>query len=83
MHNYYLCSTWFEAKKPDKYQVIISKDLRETVLQNCHDTVIGGHFGVRKTLEKARQKYYSAGLYSYVEQYVKRCDVCSRGKHSS
>ena len=36
-----------------------------------------------KTLEKARQKYFWAGLYSYVEQYVKRCDVCARVKHSS
>ena len=53
-----------------------SKDLRETVLHHFHDTIIGGHFGVLKTLEKVR------GLYSYVEQYVKSCDVCARGKPS-
>ena len=35
---------------------------------------------MRKTLEKVRQKYYWAGLYAYVEQYVRSCDICSRGK---
>ena len=82
IHNDLLCRIWYEGKKPEKYQIIIPKDLRETVLQHCHDSIIGGHFGVRKTLEKVRQKYYWAGLYSYVEQYVKSCDVCARGKPS-
>ena len=74
MYNDYMCRTWFEAKKPEKYQITIPKDLVETVLQHCHDTIIGGHFGVLKTSEKVR------GPYSFVEQYVKSCDVCARGK---
>ena len=40
------------GKKPEKYQIIIPKDLRETVLQHCHDSIVGGHFGMWKTLEK-------------------------------
>ena len=82
IYNDYLCRIWFVAKKPEKYQIIIPKGLTEIVLQQCHDSVIGGHLGVRKTLEKVRQKYYWAGLFSYVEQYVKSCDVCGRGKPS-
>ena len=35
-----------------------------------------------KTLEKVRQKYYWAGLYTYIEQYVQSCDICSRGKQA-
>ena len=80
IHDDLLCRIWYEGKKPEKYQIIIPKDLRETVLQYCHDSVIGGHFGVRKTLEKVRQKYYLAGLYTYIEQYVRSCDICSRRK---
>ena len=39
-----------------------TKCLRETVLGQCHDSVIGGgHFGIRKNLEKVRQKYCWAG----------------------
>ena len=31
IYNDYLCRIWFEAKKPDKYQIIIPKDLREII----------------------------------------------------
>ena len=80
IHDDLLCRIWYEGKKPEKYQIIVPKYLRETVLQHCHDSIVGGHFGMRKTLEKVRQKYYWAGLYAYVEQYVQSCDICSRGK---
>ena len=80
IHNDYLCRIWYEGKKPERYQIIIPNSLRETVLEQCHDSVISGHFGIRKTLEKVRQKYYWAGLYKYIEQYVKSCDTCNRRK---
>ena len=82
IHDDLLCRIWYEGKKPEKYQIIVPRDLRKTVLQHCHDSIIGGHFGMRKTLEKVRQKYYWAGLYAYVEQYVRSCDICSRGKQA-
>ena len=82
IHDDLLCRIWYEGKKPEKYQIIVPKYLRETVLQHCHDSIVGGHFGMRKTLEKVRQKYYWAGLYAYVEQYVRSCDICSRGKQA-
>ena len=80
IHDDYLCRIWYEGKKPERYQIIIPKSLRETVLEQCHDSLIGGHFGIRKTLEKVRQKYYWAGLYKYIEQYVKSCYTCNRRK---
>ena len=82
IHDDFLCRIWYEGKKPQKYQIIILKDLRETVLQHCHDSIVGDHFGKQKTLKKVSQKYYWAGLYTYVEQYVRSCDICSRGKES-
>ena len=80
IHDDLLCRIWYECKKPEKYQIIVPRDLRKTLLQNCHDSIIGGHYGIRKTLGKVRQKYYWAGLYTYVQQYVQSCDICSRGK---
>ena len=82
IHDNLLCRIWYEGKKPEKYQIIVPRDLRKTVLQHCHDSIVGGHFGMRKTLEKVRQKYYWAGLYAYVEQYVQSCDICLRGKQA-
>ena len=51
-----------------------------TFLQHCHDSAVGGHFGLRKTLRKVKQKYYCPGPYTYVEQYVKSCDTCAKRK---
>lgn len=79
----YLCRIWYKEKNTDRYPIIIQTGLRETVLKQCHDSIIGGHFGFRKTLEKVRQKYYWAELYKYVEQYVRGCDTCNRRKPPS
>ena len=35
----------------------------------------GGHFGMQKTPEKVGQKNEWTGLYKYVEQFVRSCDV--------
>ena len=48
--------------------------------ENFYVYGIGGHFEIRKTLEKVRQKYYWAGLYKCVEQHVKGCDTSNRRK---
>ena len=53
------------------------------MLQLCHDSIIGGHFGIRNILEKVRQKYYWTGLNKCIEQYVKGCDTCNKRKPSS
>ena len=56
--------------------------MTETVLQHCHDSVVGVHFGIRKTLENVRLKYYWPGIYTYGKQYVKSCDIYARRKPS-
>ena len=72
IHNGCLCRILHEGLKPNRYQILVTRDLRVTVLQHCHALAVGGHYGVRKTLRKVRQKYLWSGLYTYVEQYVKR-----------
>ena len=81
IHNGCLCRIWYEGQKPNRYQILVPRDLRVTVLQHCHDSSVGGHFGLKKTLGKVRQKYYWPDFYTYVEQYVKSCDTCAKKKH--
>ena len=73
IHDDLLCRKWYERQKPERYQIIIPKGMRETMLQKCHDPIAGDHFGIQKTLEMIRQEYYWAGYYTYVMQYVSRC----------
>ena len=83
IHDDLLCRIWYDRQKPERYQIIVPKGMRETMLQKYHDPIAGDHFGIQKTLEMIRQEYYWAGYYTYVVQYVSRCNVCSRLKASS
>ena len=44
IHNDYFCRIWYEGKKHERYQIIIPRSLRETDLEQCHDSIIGGHY---------------------------------------
>ncbi|UOH82050.1 hypothetical protein LQV05_004733 [Cryptococcus neoformans] len=52
--------------------------LREQCLRECHDAM--GHFGVEKTLELARCKYFWDGMASDVKDFVSTCPACQTSK---
>ena len=39
------------------WQLVVPKALRKTVLEQLHDSPVGGHFGVAKTLAKVRNSF--------------------------
>lgn len=43
------------------WQLLVPKDLRQCVLQAVHGSVGAGLFGVAKTLNRLRQRFYWAG----------------------
>ncbi|XP_053380038.1 uncharacterized protein K02A2.6-like [Mercenaria mercenaria] len=51
-----------------------------TVLRYSHDIKASGHLGVKKTLNKIRQKYSWPGLQNDVKAYVNGCEVCLKRK---
>jgi len=46
------------------------------VLEQAHDSPSGGHFGVNKTLEKIRKRFYWATCKRDVEEWCKTCETC-------
>ena len=42
-------------------QLVIPKTSIQTVLKEFHDTPTGGHFELKKTMEKIRSQFYWAG----------------------
>ncbi|KAG3074365.1 hypothetical protein PI124_g14721 [Phytophthora idaei] len=52
----------------------------QEVLQNCHDSLEGGHQGVVRTFQRVKSDYYWAGLYADVEKHAKSCPDCSSSK---
>ena len=54
--------------------------LRCEILSNIHDHVSGAHFGVHKTFDKIKQRYWWKGMYKDVEHWCKSCTECSMRK---
>lgn len=61
-------------------QLVIPPALRFEILSNMHDHVSGAHFGVHKTFNKVKQRYWWKGMYKDVEHWCKSCTECSMRK---
>ena len=55
--------------KPVK-QVVVPECLRRQVMELAHDSIMGGHLGVRKTADKILGVFYWPGLKADVSRFV-------------
>ncbi|KAJ8914833.1 hypothetical protein NQ315_014845 [Exocentrus adspersus] len=66
--------------KERNYQTILPRKRVPEVLQAVHSGVGGGHFGINKTLDKVRERFYWLGSRSDVEEWCRRCETCAASK---
>ena len=64
-------------------QPVLPANLVNGVLEGLHNTLVGGHMGERKTLEKVRARFYWLGQRKEVEQWCRNCNVCLSRKSPS
>jgi len=57
-------------------QLVVPRHRVKEILEEAHDSSIGGHFGVNKTLEKIRKRFYWATCKQDVENWCRSCKVC-------
>ena len=50
--------------------------LRQELLSKCHNDPLAGHFGIDKTIDLIKRKYYWEGIPKDVKDYVSTCDLC-------
>ena len=58
----------------------IPTTLRQEILQEEHDSPIGGHFGAQRTTALLQRKFYWKGLAQDVKRYVWGCAACHSAK---
>jgi hypothetical protein len=58
-------------------RVIISSN-RDQILYNYHTSPLGGHFGIKHTIENIKQSYYWPGMGNDIRNYIESCDECQR-----
>ena len=67
----------------EKFLLCIPRSMVSYVLQEAHDTPTGGHFGINRTLEAIRSRFYWQTLDHDVREYVKTCVKCQKRKSNN
>jgi len=60
------------------WKQVLPKASREDILKKCHDE--NAHFGVFKTLQRLKQRFYWPKMSSDVESYIRTCENCHESK---
>lgn len=73
------------VKDPFKPRLVVPnyQRLRELILIENHDTLIGGHQGRDKTYARIAKRFWWPNLDKDVRRYVAGCAVCQRSKSSN
>lgn len=68
-----------------KRRLVIPKTSKfiSTLLHEFHDSKMGGHGGILKTLKKIQACFYREGMYNDIKKYVTECSVCQSHKYST
>jgi hypothetical protein len=59
-------------------QLCVPSDLRNDVLKLAHDSVMGGHLGIKKTSDKILSQFWWPGIMADVKRYCHSCDICQK-----
>lgn len=57
---------------------VVPKAVRWRIVKLCHDDM--GHFGLEKTIERIKQKFWFKRLRKYVKEYIAACTSCCYNK---
>ena len=53
---------------------------RLTIIQENHDSTVGGHKGETKIYERIRERFYWKGMREEIRDYVRLCESCQKKK---
>lgn len=59
---------------------VVPYNLRKAIIKQTHDSVLGGHYGIGKTVAAIRKTYFWPNMDRDISDYIKACDFCSRFK---
>ena len=61
-------------------QLVVPQSLKYEILSNVHNHVAGAHFGVHKTFQKLKQRYWWPGMFKDVQHWCNSCVDCAMKK---
>ncbi len=60
------------------YKWIAPKRLQQRLIQEAHNSTIGGHSGIYKTMERIRDKWFWPSMQEDVKTHLRQCTACQR-----
>ncbi|RWS23056.1 Pol polyprotein-like protein, partial [Leptotrombidium deliense] len=83
LSKYTLVKEVLYKRSPDsnpRLLLCVPDSLRDDILFACHDDPMGGHFGYRRTLQKAKERFTFRYMSKYCKHYVDSCMECQTKK---
>jgi len=71
------------AGEPDFMQLLLPRLQVEKTLHQCHAGTVAGHFGIQKTMDQVRQRFYWSTWKADTIRFCQQCPQCTgyhRGK---
>jgi hypothetical protein len=57
-------------------KIVVPVRLQKEILELCHNDATAGHFGVEKTVERIKQRFYWPGIHKDVQNWINDCLPC-------
>jgi Reverse transcriptase (RNA-dependent DNA polymerase)/RNase H-like domain found in reverse transcriptase/Integrase zinc binding domain len=58
-------------------------NLRSDIIHSTHATILGGHYGVTRTVKKLKENFFWPKMHEDVVHHLKHCESCLRNKVST
>jgi hypothetical protein len=59
-------------------QIVVPSKYRDRVISLAHESLMGGHLGSKKTLDRITSNFHWPGISNDVHKFCKSCDICQR-----
>jgi hypothetical protein len=66
--------------KTTRWQLVVPRSKIPAILEELHSSPAGGHFGVMKTLNRVRERFFWGKARDDVERWCRACDACAARK---
>ena len=61
-----------------RLRLVVPPSLKKEALILSHNSTLGGHYGVKKTLYRCRQMFYWPNQCSDVQKHIAHCEICQK-----
>ena len=66
-----------------RYVYVVPKQLVPSVLYSIHNSPFSGHLGLRRTLQRAKERFFWPRMSSQITDFVNSCSNCAQNKANS